>query len=198
MFKIVDILNGQTVIDQIDRVYIETTMSQLIALENIMGFPQHFWLSEDFNSNDMILKPLVAHVQQYGVFIDADDDDIEDVNERGRYFGFERVDENATYHVSGTIKSDIEYSLKVSVYDSDVVVDDFCGLAFTDNKGYYKIPFNREDFSSFGPIDFEGLPELYLEIAELDPISGIFKTIKRLELPKTDETNIVRNIDLQE
>jgi hypothetical protein len=114
-------------------------MSQLIALKNIMGFPQHFWLSEEFNPNDGILKPLVAHVQRYGKFFDADDDGIVDVNERGCYFGFERVDENATYHVSGTVKSGNEYvsSLKVSVYDSDAVMDDFCGLAFTNNKGYY-------------------------------------------------------------
>ncbi len=202
MFKIVDILNGQTVIGQIDRADI-TTLSQVVEIRDI-EFPQYFWLSDEveFNPNDVVLKTLVEYAQQHGEFIDADDDAIEEVNEKGCYLGFERVDERATYHVSGTIKrgdDDVPVpGLQLKLYDRDVISHDLCGLAFTNDKGYYKIPFNKENFSSPGPIDFEGLPELYLEIAKLDKKSGTLTMIKRLELPQTDETNIVRNVDLKE
>ena len=137
-------------------------------------------------------------MRQHSRFFDEDEDNVRDINEKGCYLGFERIDDNAEYSISGTIRRGGESvpALRVKVYDEDVAADDFCGQAFTDEDGRYRVSFSKEDFTSSGPMDFEGLPELYLEIAELDTGTGEFREIKRVDLPQTDETNIVSDLDL--
>ena len=47
MFKIVDLLNGKTVVGQIDLAFIENNLSQAFAVQFQEGFPQDFWLSDE-------------------------------------------------------------------------------------------------------------------------------------------------------
>ena len=202
MFKIIDLLNGQTVIDQLDSNYIENIFSKSIAIEHYEGYPQNFWLSDDaasgLNQDEKVFKKLTQYVNQYSKFFDANNNAIVDLNERGCYFGFERIDEEADFHISGTItRENVPVpALRVTIYDEDLAVDDFCGFAFTNDRGLFKISFNKEDFKSDNLIDFEGLPELYFEISELDLKTGYFQQIKRVNLPKTDNTEIIFNLDL--
>ena len=203
MFKIIDLLNGKTIINQLDLDYIENTLQKIFEIEYLEQLPQLCWLSDEavdgFNREDPVLKTLGEYVQEHSVFLDSNADDLVDVNEKGCYLGFERVDEHAAYHVSGTIIRDDEHlpGLRVKLCDVDVLIEDFCGFAFTNHNGFYKISFNLEDFANFEiGVDFEGLPELRLEIAQLDLESGDFQTIKHINLPKTKETNFVCNVDL--
>jgi len=203
MFKIIDLLNGQTVIHQVELDYIEQTLQEAFEIEYLEQLPQICWLSneavEGFDLDEPVLKTLAEYVQQHSVFLDSNADDVVDVNEKGCYFGFERVEENADYHVAGTVKRNGKSlpGLRVKLSDVDVLLDDFCGFAFTNEHGFYKISFNVEDFCNLEmSVDFEGLPDLYLEIAQLDFESGDFQTIKHVSQPQTKATDIVCNVDL--
>jgi len=144
-----------------------------------------------------VLWSLLDYLKNNSEFIDADGNNKEDVNEKGCYLAFEHVEDNSEYKVYGTVKKndDLLPGFRLELYDDELISDDFLGFAFTDDSGSYQIEFNRSDFSK-DPLDFKGIPDLYLDIAEFDKVSAEFKTIKRFYIPPTDEKEVLFDIEL--
>lgn len=205
MFKIIELSSGKTVIDRVDDDYVGGVLCKAFEVEYERGIPEHCWLSlatvDNFNRSDEVQQTLAKYVRKNAQFIDADANNERDVNETGCYFGFQRIKHTARFHVRGTLrKSNVVLpSFLVKVFDHDLNLDDYCGFGFTDEQGRFDVAFEKEDFSTqIIGIDFEGLPELYLHVAELDLLTGTFRTVKRQELPKTWETVVEVGIDLAE
>jgi hypothetical protein len=144
-----------------------------------------------------ILWNLLDYLKNNSEFIDADGNNKEDVNERGCYLAFEHVEENSEYKVYGTVKKNdnLVPGFRLELYDDELISDDFLGFGFTDDTGTYQVEFGRSDFSK-DPLDFKGIPDLYLDIAEFDKISAEFKTIKRFYIPPTDDKEVSFDIEL--
>ena len=151
-----------------------------------------------FDRTDYVQNALATYVIDNGKFIDEDADNKPDANETGCYFGFVLTKESARYHVRGMVrKGDVVLpSFLVKVSDQDVISDDFCGFGFTDNHGHVDVAFDREDFSTpIMRVDFEGAPELYVDVSELDIVTGIFRSVKRHKI-RTQESQFEFDIDL--
>ncbi|HPZ08810.1 MAG TPA: hypothetical protein PL110_11890 [Candidatus Eremiobacteraeota bacterium] len=206
MVKIIDFLKGKVVIDEIEREFVEKEMIQYIAVEYEEDLPEVFWLSSDameelqaLEIKDEKLKKfldiLVDYVINNSEFIDADGDMEEGINEKGCYLAFQFIKKDPEFKISGFIRQDMEpvTGIRVKVYDDDVFTEDFLGLAFSDVNGYYEVGFNLEDFVN---LDSDAIPELYLDIAELDRVTGDFNSIQQIEIPKTKENVISYDVEL--
>lgn len=203
MFRIIDLLTGKTVIDHVDENYINTTLPTVFEIEDEHGMPEYCWLSlaavESFDHSDDIQHTLSKYVSDHGRFIDADGDNQPGTNETGCYFGFAQPRESAHYHVYGTVRKGnvVLPSFLVKVSDQDTNFDELCGFGFTDEFGRVDIGFDKKDFStSILGIDIEGSPEIVVDVAELDIVKGIYQSVKRHKLPKTQELSVKFDIDL--
>ncbi|MEQ8222805.1 MAG: hypothetical protein ABRQ37_10920 [Candidatus Eremiobacterota bacterium] len=196
MVKIVDFLKGTVVVDELERDFVEKELLQHIAVDYEDDIPETFWLSSDAMEEiqseeikDEKLKSVITKLSEYVVnnseFIDADDDNNEDVNEKGCYLAFQFIKRDPEFKLSGYISKDDApvIGLMVKLYDKDSR-EDFLGFAFTDKEGYYEIAFNFEDFVNY--LDSKAIPELFLDVLELDRKTGDFNSLKDFELPAPD------------
>ncbi len=197
MVKIVDFLKGTVVVDELERDFVEKELLQHIAVDYEDDIPETFWLSSDAMEEiqseeikDEKLKSVIKKLSEYVVnnseFIDADDDNNEDVNEKGCYLAFQFIKKDPEFKLSGYISKDDApvIGLMVKLYDKDSR-EDFLGFAFTDKEGYYEVTFNFEDFVNY--LDSDAIPELFLNVLELDRKTGDFNSLKEFELPAPDE-----------
>jgi hypothetical protein len=86
--------------------------------------------------------------------------------------------------------------LRVLAYDKDLAkADDFLGGAFTDADGAFELRYEEEDFKSKQAlIDFEGNPDIYLDITDL--ASGLSKrTATRGEANESEHFQIKIDFD---
>ena len=201
MVKIVDFLKGAVVVDELERDFVEKELLQHIAVEYEDDIPETFWLSSDAMEEiqseeikDEKLKHVITKLSEYVVsnseFIDADDDNSEDVNEKGCYLAFQFIKKDPEFKLTGYISKDDTpvMGLMVKLYDKDSM-EDFLGLAFTDKEGYYEIAFNYEDFVNY--LDSNAIPELFMVISEIDRKTGDFNSLKEFELPEPDENRAI-------
>ena len=197
MVKIVDFLKGTVVVDELERDFVEKELLQHIAVDYEDDIPETFWLSSDAMEEiqseeikDEKLKSVIKKLSEYVVnnseFIDADDDNNEDVNEKGCYLAFQFIKKDPEFKLSGYISKDDApvIGLMVKLYDKDSR-EDLLGFAFTDKEGYYEVTFNFEDFVNY--LDSDAIPELFLNVLELDRKTGDFNSLKEFELPAPDE-----------
>ena len=202
MFKVIDLLTGETVLDRVAEDYIGGPLSKEVAIRYRNGFPLHFWLSadaaEDYSRDETLMGDVSRYVLQNSRFIDADGDAEAELNESGCYLAFERAVEEPEYCLSGRVigAGEQQAPLRIAAYDRDTASDDFCGLAYTSPAGRYRIPFSKDDFSLKAPFDFEGAPELYLEIARLDLVTGAFAEEKRMDVPESSERHVMFHLHL--
>lgn len=196
MVKIIDFLKGTVVVDEMERDFVEKELLQRIAVDYEDDIPETFWLSsdamEEIQSEEIkdeklknVIKKLSEYVISNSEFIDADDDDREGVNEKGCYLAFQFIKRDPEFKVNGYIskKDTPVIGLMVKLYDKDSR-EDFLGFTFTDREGYYEIAFNFEDFVNY--LDSNAIPELFLDILELDRKTGDFNSLKEFELPSAD------------
>lgn len=176
------------------------TPSELKSMPDMPDFnPETYEFNPDDlekKSGDIVLQTLLVYLHKNGVFIDSDGDGIIDPNEKGCYFGFEKVKGETEYQVTGNISGGDNIGLRVKGYDKNMLGDDFLGLAYTDAKGRYRIGFNREDFSSGKPAVLDGNPDLLLEVARLNRVTGEYEVVKKVDLPESDDASIKGDIRL--
>lgn len=144
-----------------------------------------------------VLKSLMEYLSRNSEFIDSNDNDLLDPNERGCYLAFEYVEENPEYKVHGRINkggTNIP-GLRVQLYDNEFINDDFIGFGFTDPEGYYEIEFNREHFSK-DPLDFKGIPNLYVIISEFNKEEAEFRELQKISVIQSNENITEFNIAL--
>lgn len=183
MLKVVDLKTGATVVPRIARDHVDDAWIDQVGVAGSEPIPGHFWLpvEAEFADEYAHLQTIVAYVRDHAEFIDADADGRPGTAERGRYLGFERADDDADYEITGTVTRGGApvAGVRVIARDADMVADDFCGLAYSDAAGRYRVRFDTEDFSR---LPGEDAPELYLEVAELNWASGEFGPAVRIDL----------------
>lgn len=86
--------------------------------------------------------------------------------------GFHTLDADTKWKITGRVRNRTGTALgglRVLAYDKDTVkADDFLGCAFTDGEGRFEIGYEDSDFKSeTALIDFEGNPDVYLEVADI-------------------------------
>jgi hypothetical protein len=154
---------------------------------------------ESFDHSDDIQHTLGTYVSDHGRFIDVDGDNQPGINETGCYFGFAQTRGSARYHVYGTVRKGnvVLPSFLVKASGQDTNFDELCGFGFTDEFGRVDAGFDKKDFStSILGIDIESSPEIYVDVAELDIVKGIYQSVKRHKLPKSQELDVKFDIDL--
>jgi hypothetical protein len=197
MVKIIDFLKGTVVVDEIERDFLDKELLKHIAVNYEDDIPETFWLSNDameeiqsVEIQDEKLKNIIKKLSEYVInnseFIDADDDDQEGVNEKGCFLAFQFIKKDPEFRLNGYLSKDDKpvMGLMVKLYDKDFK-EDFLGFAFTDREGHYEITFNFEDFVNY--LDSDAIPELFLEVSEIDRKTGNFNSLKEFEIPATDK-----------
>lgn len=86
-------------------------------------------------------------------------------------FGYAAFKPEARWRVTGEV-TDRDGTplpgLRVLAYDKDVLKDDdFLGVAFTDETGFFEIGYEESDFKSPKLVDFEGNPDIYIELTDV-------------------------------
>jgi len=144
-----------------------------------------------------VMERLLDYIQNNSEFIDSDDDDMLDPNEKGCYMALEYIEELPEYKVYGKVKRGDASppGLRLQLYDDELINDDFVGFGFTDFEGNYSIEFKRENFTE-DPLDFKGTPNLYINVSEFDKIKSEFKFLKKVKIPETDDKKILFDINL--
>lgn len=87
--------------------------------------------------------------------------------------GYHSVNKDSRWTITGQIRDCDDSPLAglcVLAYDKDAAKkDDFLGCAFTDTEGAFEITYDESDFKRENAlIDFEGNPDIYLEISSYD------------------------------
>ena len=197
MLKVVDIQTGTTVVAGIAGDRVENAWIDQVGVAGSERIPGHFWLpvEAEFGLEYPHLQTIVAYVRANAEFIDADADGTAETAETGCYLAFERADDGADYEITGTVTraGAPVAGVRIIARDQDMLADDFCGLAYTDGAGRYRVLFDRSDFSR---LPGEDGPDLYLEVAELNRVSGEFGDAGRVDIGETRETAISRDVQL--
>lgn len=88
------------------------------------------------------------------------------------HLGYQTIRDETKWTITGQARNRADSpipGLRVLAYDKDTAkADDFLGCAFADNEGRFEIGYDEADFKSEKSfIDFEGNPDIYLEIMEI-------------------------------
>lgn len=87
--------------------------------------------------------------------------------------GYQTLKPESKWTITGRItnrKNAPEVGLCILAYDKDTAkADDFLGCAFTDDEGRFELHYDESDFKSEKAlIDFEGNPDIYLDISDVN------------------------------